>query len=930
MSNSKEAITSWLARNVVQYMRKDNISRFIRAHDGKKAGYQTIERPVEGVDLENHLFNEQPIGLFVVDPAFDGYTRCAVVDLDDKKHELEWEELCVEAKKIDDILASHLLLSWPCRSGSGHGIHLWLFWKDLQPAAVVRDILKTVVLEAGVRCKVDIFPAQSTLDGAKGNLVALPLGRASRPIDLTTSNVQEMLGDISLADVALSAPVIKPNVWSNKGTSLSPLAGWAIGMDQGLRADSNVGGLDDYGAPDPELIKEALSHVTNTEHGVWLRVGLALKQTASQGLLDETVAFEIWDNWSESATNYDPKAMDYSWTRFRPRDGGVSLGTIWWLAKDGGWKPKAEDLDPGSQVVSPRPALVLGDIGGRQIRANVADNLSRPELVVSNDRGAVVNIPNVVESGALAAIIGEQRAKEVASKLLDAQDKENLSVEFMASRLGSAGTDPLPPDPLDVTALLWQTDGAEDEIKAVNLRHFMAIDGGRAAVFREEWDAVMHRQYLSRINISDFKAFYQNRQVLLRTTRQGKPVYKPLGDMWLESPYRRQYKCITLRPEGCPANEYNLWRGWTLEPSEQGSWDLLQTHMLQNLCMGDKEAYEYMFNWWATLFQKPETPIGVALVLRGARGTGKSSMVRAFGELLGQHFLHVMNSRSITGQFNNHLRDCALLFADEAVWAGSKSEESTLKGIITEPTLTIEGKGRDSVNCRNMIHLVIATNSDWAVPTGMDERRFCILEVGEGKKQNSEYFQAIQRQLKNGGQARLLWDMLHRDIRKFNPGRVPNTREMTRQKLLSLEPWAAWWYQCLQEGRTHAHHEGWKNASICRTDLMFESYVMFCRSLAIKSQNVPPQTLLGHVRKITQSKLPYMQRKLTVEMRVPSDEDGGLFRKVGVVVLPSLEHCRESFCLLIGGDIVWSGETDEGSSSTIDGSEYDYKERVLI
>ena len=53
--------------------------------------------------------------------------------------------------------------------------------------------------------------------------------------------------------------------------------------------------------------------------------------------------------------------------------------------------------------------------------------------------------------------------------------------------------------------------------------------------------------------------------------------------------------------------------------------------------------------------------------------------------ILGQHALHISNSKHLVGNFNAHLRDCVLLFADEAFYAGDKAHVGVLNSLITEP-----------------------------------------------------------------------------------------------------------------------------------------------------------------------------------------------------------------------------------------------------
>ena len=97
----------------------------------------------------------------------------------------------------------------------------------------------------------------------------------------------------------------------------------------------------------------------------------------------------------------------------------------------------------------------------------------------------------------------------------------------------------------------------------------------------------------------------------------------------------------------------------------------------------------------ADAIQNPTDRPGVALVLKGKQGTGKGIFARGFGYLFGNHFLHLFHGSHLTGHFNSHLKDKLMIFADEAVWGGDKKAEGMLKGLITEPSIPIEMKGKD-------------------------------------------------------------------------------------------------------------------------------------------------------------------------------------------------------------------------------------------
>jgi hypothetical protein len=63
----------------------------------------------------------------------------------------------------------------------------------------------------------------------------------------------------------------------------------------------------------------------------------------------------------------------------------------------------------------------------------------------------------------------------------------------------------------------------------------------------------------------------------------------------------------------------------------------------------------------------------------------------------------------------------------------------------------------------------------WVVPAGADARRFFCLDVSDRRKQDTTYFDAIVRQMDNGGREALFHELLARDLSDFNVRKVPIT-----------------------------------------------------------------------------------------------------------------------------------------------------------
>lgn len=363
-------------------------------------------------------------------------------------------------------------------------------------------------------------------------------------------------------------------------------------------------------------------------------------------------------------------------------------------------------------------------------------------------------------------------------------------------------------------------------LRELNARHCVIESdrGGRCVVAEEDWDDVMNRWHIKYQSFDAFRNRYMHRPIEIGRDKSGNPISMPLGKWWLMQEHRRQYRKIVFWPNReVPPDQYNLWRGFGCDAKPGDGHLGFLKHVRDNLCSGEDELFEYVLNWMARMVQHPDTPGEVALVIRGKKGTGKGFAFRAIGSLLGQHYIQVSNAKFVVGDFNAHLRDCVFLFADEAFFAGDKKHESILKALITEPTLTVEAKGIDAEPAPNFLHIGVAGNEDWVVPASADERRYVVLDAGDGEMQNTAYFRELQRQLDSGGRENLLHYLLRRDLSDFEVRHVPQTQGLTDQKALSQRPEEAWWYHKLREGRWLPWHDRYQDC--VSKDELYQDYV---------------------------------------------------------------------------------------------------------
>lgn len=355
---------------------------------------------------------------------------------------------------------------------------------------------------------------------------------------------------------------------------------------------------------------------------------------------------------------------------------------------------------------------------------------------------------------------------------------------FNDPRPGEANITPLVPEP-----------SAEQVIEELNLNHALVLAGDKALVLREETTAHGDRG-VRLLTVADMRTFFANRQVLV-LTNGCRPKLISIVDLWLKSPKRRTYEGLAFSPSGAiPSGYYNLWQGYTVKPLEAPllmcamKCRRLLSHMKYNLCSGERKQFRYLLTWLADIFQNPDVKPGVALVLRGSRGVGKTKVTEPLRYLFGRHAIKVSQSRHLTGNFNRHLADKLLIVVEESFWSGNHAAVGPLQDLITSETLTVEPKGVDPFEIRSMCRLIMITNDEWAVPAAADERRYFVLDVCERRKLDHAYFAAIDCQMVSGdglGYRALLGLLLGINISTVNLRAVPETDGLRNQRLHSLD-----------------------------------------------------------------------------------------------------------------------------------------------
>ncbi|HUX74562.1 MAG TPA: AAA family ATPase [Steroidobacteraceae bacterium] len=163
-----------------------------------------------------------------------------------------------------------------------------------------------------------------------------------------------------------------------------------------------------------DRIRDALSFVSPDNRETWVKMGMAVKSEVSES------GFDLWNEWSQSATSYNARDARDVWKSIRA-NGKVTAGTLFHEARANGWrdvgasrKPTLEEIADGQRVAAERAAKDEADIACQRaetnakaaaiLKAATAANPDQPYLV----RKAVAPVSTMreIDADAAATILG--------------------------------------------------------------------------------------------------------------------------------------------------------------------------------------------------------------------------------------------------------------------------------------------------------------------------------------------------------------------------------------------------------------------------------------------------------------------------------------------------------------------------------------------
>lgn len=328
-------------------------------------------------------------------------------------------------------------------------------------------------------------------------------------------------------------------------------------------------------------------------------------------------------------------------------------------------------------------------------------------------------------------------------------------------------------------------------------------------------------------------------------------------DIWRNDPTRRCIKRVDFTPTDDPEVYYmpvvfEYEKHQDEEVTYEEEQDILEIFgtLVSAVVNDDKTLGDYLLSYFAHMIQKPLEQPGVSIILVGAKGVGKDTLLDFLRlHIVGPAFSHnYTETRQFFDKHDVDRKDKFMLKMEDSDSALCKTHAKDLRARITAREGSVNPKGRDPVTFPNYARYFFTANQ--AIPVGINddndrERRFIILAVSSNLKGNTTFWTRCYQRLFSDKGAKVIGNLLAgRDLRDFQVRVQP---ENEYQEGL---------YEVERTPEQRFIEDGWTRGVEWSSGAAFKNYQTFC------SENGFPkwtETAIGFGQKLAYF---VMQKKL--------------------------------------------------------------------
>jgi hypothetical protein len=234
---------------------------------------------------------------------------------------------------------------------------------------------------------------------------------------------------------------------------------------------------------------------------------------------------------------------------------------------------------------------------------------------------------------------------------------------------------------------------------------------------------------------------------------------------WLkDGENRMKYDMAVYPPDiQCPDSVFNLWRPFVMERVESCQKDENAISMIRGhikiLCGNDQVVADYLELWIAQMIQFPSVK-SICPTLISDEGAGKGTLMRLFERMLGgEKILQTTKpSQNVWGNFNGQMKNAFLVNLDELSKKEGEGADGYIKGLITEPKMTINEKGIIPYEISSYHRFLITTNNEDPVKTSKKDRRKLIIRASDELIGNRDYFDKMYAMLEDENAVKSIYE----------------------------------------------------------------------------------------------------------------------------------------------------------------------------
>lgn len=534
------------------------------------------------------------------------------------------------------------------------------FWLDAQDRTVKVEILADGQQYVAAHIHPDTGKPYSWKDGRSP--LRVPLG----DLPLLTHGMANEIKEVAMS-------IFMNRGYKKKTNALTRLSATGYDMDDpfaAVKAKTQIS--------DEELERKLMMVPGSDDYELWTWIGMALYHQYD----GNQQGYDLWDQWSQTAPNYDSEALEKHWPSFNIQQ------------KD-------------------RPPLTARIILAKAKEVEKEDTKKHQDAVLigieeSRDIDTLVEVCEKIKAIEFTAPFRELLTGKIKAKWKDIT-KEMPRIGFVRDliRYESREMVSMPP---------W-------------LKHW---------VYCQQTDTVFHMVDRRDLDRSAFNASYSRFMLTDADRMEGKatPEVQPFDAaanlFQIPVVYNRMFM------PGLPtlysfngvdyANSYSD-KGIPeipdkLSPVEQQAIDIFLAHF-DHIIANERDRRVFL-DWLTYVVQNPGEKINWAILLQGAEGDGKSYFLSILKAVIGDDNAKMIPGKALEEKYNPWAEGGMICFIEDVRLHGNNRFDAvnTLKPMITNPMASIRRMQTNVYEVVNTMNYIATSNLKDALPVGEEDSRF--------------------------------------------------------------------------------------------------------------------------------------------------------------------------------------------------------------